>query len=238
MIVEICGVPGAGKSFLAHALERELRLTPQPISLPLEPVSPRRRPWSRVPRKVLRGVAELIGHPRGSVRVLGAVARSRQGTARDVVARSLNWLVLRAALRQGRATKGIHVLDQGIIQELGSLGYRGKGSMSIDVADPGSDRLAPDLILVVDVDPRLADRRLAARPGIESRVELVEGDREELLGQQATRLQELLETWLQRYGHEVSTRVQRVENGIDGLHPDIATLGAILTSRAALAEAT
>ena len=42
MIVEFCGVPGAGKSYLAGALATDLRALGHAVSQPLEPVSPRR----------------------------------------------------------------------------------------------------------------------------------------------------------------------------------------------------
>ena len=230
MIVEFCGVPGAGKSYLAGALATDLRALGHAVSQPLEPVSPRRSAWSRIPRKVGRAVAEGVRHPVATTAALRAVGRSGQPSARDVVLRSLNWLVLRSALRRARSSRGIHLIDQGVVQELCSIGFRGDAAAALDIADPGVERLAPDVIVMVDVDSSLADQRLEQRPGNESRLEGLGVDRRRELERQADLTESLLSSWVGRFGRQIPTVVQRVENGSSGPHPDVRSLAVLLTA--------
>ena len=143
MIIELCGVPGAGKSTVAHALVTELRGRGHAASLPIEEVSPRRSRGDRLRRKLRRAAVEVAGHPQASARTVRAVMRSHQPTWRDVAVRSLNWLVLRAAMRRASTTPGFHVFDQGLVQELCSLGFAGDAASVIDIADPGVARRSP-----------------------------------------------------------------------------------------------
>ena len=53
-----------------------------------------------------------------------AVARSGQSMG-DFVHRAQNWLVVRALFRRSRRRSGVHLFDQGVVQELCSIGYRG-----------------------------------------------------------------------------------------------------------------
>ncbi len=213
MIIELCGVPGAGKSSIASELVTELRGHGLTASLSLEDVSPRTPRPRRLTRKVMWASIETVRHPRESARVIRAVVRSGQRARSDVAIRSLNWLVLRAALRRARATVGFNVIDQGLVQELCSLGYGGDAGSVIDIADPGANLLAPDLILVIDVEPAIADQRLADRPGRESRIEANGIDRRRELERQGALIEELLAAWLDRYGDLVPTTTRRIVNG-------------------------
>ena len=219
MIIELCGVPGAGKSTVAHALVTELRGRGHAASLPIEEVSPRRSRGDRLRRKLRRAAVEVAGHPQASARTVRAVMRSHQPTWRDGAVRSLNWLVLRAAMRRASTTPGFHVFDQGLVQELCSLGFAGDAASVIDIADPGAALLAPDLIVVVDAELGLADLRLAVRPGRESRVEAAGPGRRRGLERQAELVEEMLALWTARFGDRVATTVRRIVNGDRPIDP-------------------
>ena len=104
-------------------------------------------------------------------------------------------------------------------------GSAGDAGAAIDVADPGVGLLAPDLIVVVEVELGLADQRLAARPGRESRVEGDGVDRRRELERQAELVEELLAAWMERFGDRIPTTVKRIANGP---HPlDVAGAGGI-----------
>lgn len=229
MIIELCGVPGAGKSHLTKELAQELRRAGQQVELPLEPVSPRCRTSVRLLRKLGWASRELVTHPVASALAVRAVSRSAQGSIRTIVVRSLNLVVLRSCLRRARGRHGTHIVDQGLIQELGSLAYCGDGEAAMGATDPGPDRLAPDVILVVDVDIDVADRRLDARAGTESRIERAGTDRRAQLDRQEHLLSGLLDSWIDRFGAIVPTRVHRVDNSTDGSSPDLTELVAAVS---------
>lgn len=224
MIVELCGIPGAGKSFVAHTMAGDLRAAGQPVSLPLEPLSPRCRPPVRILRKLRRGFTELIVHPASSLVTIRAIMGTGQPSLRDVVRRSLNLLVLRSTLRGARLRPGIHVVDQGIISELGSLAYRGDAGSALEASGPGAARLAPDLIVMIDVDPHLANERLARRPGSESRIEKAGPRRLDLLVRQQDLLEDVLVDWMQRFGQVLPTALIRLDNDHHDGAPDLAAL--------------
>ena len=224
MILELCGLPGAGKSTVARALVTEIGRRGLEASLPLEEVSPRRARPQRVRRKIRRAAVEAVGHPGDAVRIVRAVARSGQPGVGDVAIRSLNWLVLRAALRRSRSAAGIHVLDQGVVQELCSLAFRGDAFAALDLGDPGPGRLGPDLVVLVDVDPAIAQERLISRPGGESRVEGDDLDLGRELRRQRPLLDDLLTGWTSRFGEQLPTVVECVVDRGHGVE-----LSALLT---------
>jgi hypothetical protein len=227
VIVELCGVPGAGKSFLAGELAAELRRRGRPVTLVLEPVGPSRPRLERVLRKTARAAVELLGHPVRSVGAVGCIAGSRQASLRDVVARSLNWLVLQHGMRRARRLGGVHIADQGLVQELGSIGLRGDPIAMLARADPGVGRLGPDHVVVLDVASALADRRLRDRDGKQSRLEQ-RGDGAGALERFGRLVEAQLAGWMVRFGEQVPTTMQRVRNNEDGLRPTIAELADVL----------
>jgi len=231
MIVEFCGVPGAGKSTLARQLTEELRRNGHAAHLPLEATSPRAPRPSRLLRKGLAAAGETLLHPFTTLLVIRAVVQSAQPSRRDVLVRAGNWLVLRAALRRARGNDGIWLFDQGVIQELCSLGYAGKPFAGMDVANPGRPRLGPDVIMNVDLKLAEAEDRIAARPGIESRVERSETDRRSALVRQAALIESLRANWLLQFGERLSTTVVRISNGEEGPRPTVADLARQLLGR-------
>lgn len=216
MIVEFCGVPGAGKSTVAAALVDELVARGHMATSMLGDVSPSTPRPRRVARKLGYAVWEFGAHPRSSFRAVQLLSRSGQPGWRDVAVRAVNWLVVRSAYRRARDSAVVGVIDQGLIQELCSVGFRGRAVDALDLGDPGPDRLAPDRIVQVDVDVRIAGERLAGRPGRQSRVETPGLDILDELDRQSRLLAEVLPAWLDRYGDARRTTVHRFANDRDG----------------------
>jgi len=229
VLVEFCGPPAAGKSLLAEQLALELRRRGRPTTLVLTPVGPRVPSWRRVPRKLARASRAILLRPLASASALRAVARSGQASRRDLFHRSLNWLVVQDAVHTARRRPGVHVFDQGIVQEVCSVALRGRGCRLLDVVDPGGRRLGPDHLVVVDVPLAVAEQRLDHRPGRQSRVERPGGDPRVELERSVRLLDELLAEWTVRFGDRVPTVVQRVCNGDGPPEPLVRALADAVT---------
>lgn len=224
--VELCGLPGAGKSFLAQSLAEHLAAHGVRVAQPLAAVAPTRPRGRRLVAKLWIAVRELAFAPLGSVRALAAIHRSGQ-PLRDVLHRSLNWLVVRGLYRRARRGPGVHVFEQGIVQELCSIGYEGDWRPCLAVAGPGGARLGPDVLISVAAPIETAARRVEVRPGMQSRIErLGPAARRGELGRQADALATIEKAWLERYGGILGTRRIEVRNDGERLTETLQTLTA------------
>ncbi len=227
MIVVCCGAPGAGKTTTARELVAALREARIPAFSALDVVSVRRPLGARLGSKLRLAAIELVRHPGSSTRAVRFVLESHQRTIQDVIARSLNLLVLRSAFRTARTTDGVHIFDQGIVQELASIGYAAKKVPDIAIGDPGPDYLAPDLILAIDVDAETANTRLVARPGRESRVEAAGVNQLIEISKQRELVELMLAAWIERYSDILPSSVVHIDN-----HGDAPSLdGLVVTIR-------
>ena len=168
-VVEFCGLPGAGKSTLARAVVAQLRLRSVPtteVMATLGPDAPRGVRLTRKLGAVLSGIREP-----GSARVVAEVAlRSSQRDRRDRLARPANLLVVRHAVTKARRRPGVHVLDQGPLQEWWSAALRADDARVLEIA--AHDR-APraDLVVQVRTPIEVLVDRLEARGARQSRLE-------------------------------------------------------------------
>ena len=209
VIVELCGPPGSGKSRVAHALVSSLAEVGVAVSEPVACIGPHRPVVPRTLLKLSLVAGELFHAPMGSVRAVCAIAIG-QPTLRDQVARSATWLAVRGLIRRSRRLPGVHVFDQGVVQELGSIAYRG-ASLPTAASGPGRARLGPDVLVRLDVAPAVCAMRLADRPGSESRVE-----RGTVLACEVARFADRsareAAAWQERWGVTIPTQVLVVPN--------------------------
>ena len=213
VIVEFCGIPGVGKSSVAHAVAAALATSGRSVDEPLAFVAPSLSRSRRLRRKLRLAALETLTHPVSSGTLAIAVARSGQSVG-DFVHRAQNWLVVRALFRRSRGRSGVHLFDQGLVQELCSIGYRGDWRAALQSAAPGADDLAPDLIVRVTAPLEVVQRRLAARAGSQSRLESLDQDEQEaVLRSQAIDLDEIELAWLERFGGPRGSRRVEVDNG-------------------------
>lgn len=169
VVVEFCGLPGAGKSTLARALVAQLRLAGVPASEVMAPLGPSAGRTERVVRKaVMVGRAAVRSDAWRLARDVGL--RSGQRSARDRLARPVNLLVVREAVARAGRRPGIQVLDQGPVQEWWSAALRADTDRVLAWAAADGPTRA-DLVVRVDAPIDLLTERLARRAGAQSRVE-------------------------------------------------------------------
>ena len=217
-VVEFCGLPGAGKSTLARTLVARLRLQGIPTTEVMAPLGPDAQRASRIVRKV-GAVARGLGDP-GSARLIVEVGlRTGQADRRDRVARPANLVVVRHAVRRARAALGVHVLDQGPLQEWWSAALRADGDRVLALA--AADRAdRADLIIRVDTPIDVLLERLGARAARQSRLEAVEtAERRAELERGSV----LLDALCSQLVHSPGTH-RPVVKRVDGLDPAVPDL--------------
>ena len=210
--VELCGLPGGGKSLIASSVAERLGARGLEVTLPLAAVAATQPLGRRVGTKVLIALREVARAPVDSVHAVVAIHRSGQ-SRRDLLHRSLNWLVVRGLYRQARRRPGIHVFDQGIVQEMCSIGYDGADWRAcLPASGPRFARLGPDVLIIVVTSVDTALARLDVRPGHQSRLERRDAvKRRAELERQGCLLEQVERAWFELHGRELGT--QRIEVG-------------------------
>ena len=226
-VVEFCGLPGAGKSTLARAVVAQLRLRGVPTTDVMATLGPDAPRIARVTRKfgsALAGVREA-----SSARLVAGVAlRSAQQDRRDRLARPANLLVVRHAVARARRRPGVHVLDQGPLQEWWSAALRANDARVLEMA--AHDR-APRSHLVVEVRTpiELLVDRLEARRERQSRLETLNTVARVV---ELQRGETLLAALIDHLVHSPDSEGPTVLM-VDGLDPDACEtiVGAVVGSR-------
>jgi hypothetical protein len=174
-IVELCGLPGAGKTSLASALGREegSLIT----SMPTLGIGPEVPAALRLSRKLGLVAAASIRRPALEATMAHRIWRSGQPGPGDTASRWVQWACAQALMSRARQTPGVHLFDEGVIQALWSLGLRGDPSDALQTLTRTAGRWSrPDLVVVVDPAIDLLVRRLRDRPSRHSRVQRIDDD--------------------------------------------------------------
>jgi hypothetical protein len=170
-VVELCGLPGSGKSHAARMLIRELAGHGVTVHAGGHLVAPAVSPLSRVTRKLGLTAAEIATRPSTAAGVTLRIARSGQRHRGDVAGRVVQWLGTQRLIRVARSTAGTHVFDEGVVQALWSIGLRGDLSGVLRTLLSRQDWATPDLVVLVEAPLEVVDARLAVRPSQHSRVQ-------------------------------------------------------------------
>lgn len=170
VVVELAGAPGAGKSTLAAALLGRLAEHGVPARSIALPAGGGGVKVVRLLRKASATACEAGRSPRRTVALIAA-AEAAGLSRREVVARSVNLLVLRRSVRASRRRPGVHVLDQGFVQELVSIAMSGDASPCVDALRPGEAAVGPDVVVLLSAPTFILVQRLHDRPGTQSRLE-------------------------------------------------------------------
>ncbi len=215
VIVEFTGLPGSGKSFLAAALVDALSATGGPAELASAAVGPEIPRLQRLARKATLAARAAVSAPRSTAAATVAIARSGQ-PLQQTGRRVQNWLVTNQLQRQARRRPGVHVFDQGLVQELHSLAYQGTWRGALPTAGPGPGRLGPDLLVAVRVPAEVCAARLERRVDANSRLDrMTPPDRCAWLAARHAELLEITEAWLAAHGTLVPTRLLVLVNADD-----------------------
>lgn len=223
MVVELCGLPGCGKTTIASALAEQLRSQGVDAFVAGSHVSASAPLLPRLFHKAVSVMAVLAASPSAESRAARALAPG-QSSARDSIAVPVLWWTRKRVLARSRRSGGLAVLDEGLVQALWSAGLRSPGTLPSTLVELAESAVRPDVVVHVDVPHRLAVDRLAARRSKHSRVQrLPEKDQLPALQRGDVFLNETLSEWRRRNLSDVVV--------IDGAASDCVTqLAAALLS--------
>lgn len=194
-VVELCGLPGAGKTTLARALVRTLTdnghtVRTGPVATGPDVPAPR-----RLAVKAALALRETLAHPACTVASVAAISRSAQEKPADLPARALQWTLAQRSLRAAPRRPSLHVLDEGAVQALWSLGLRGDVGPMLRAWEHTPGWVGPDLVVVVEAPLDVIHDRLAARPSRHSRTQTLDPMRQLLELERGERLLDRLVSW-------------------------------------------
>ena len=177
IVVELCGLPGAGKTWLSSAIE--LARNGPAISRSTGRIAPDVPAGRRLSRKLGLVAAEATRRPLVEARVAHRIARSGQPGAGEAAKRWVQWASTQSLMSRARGAPGVHVFDEGVLQALWSLALRGDPAATLHTLTGSAGRWsAPDLVIVLDPPVELLVRRLRHRASEHSRLQRLADDEE------------------------------------------------------------
>ncbi|HEX6401296.1 MAG TPA: ATP-binding protein [Actinomycetota bacterium] len=214
LLIEFCGLPGAGKSHLAGALLAGLRREGIPARAGDAAIAPNIAPVRRIPRKLLAAGSEVLSDPVGAARVGLAIARAERDAV-DIVSRSLQWFVTQRVLDRAAGRAGVHVFGEGVLQGLWSIGLRGDPDALLELLEAGvAPWIRPRVLVVVNAPTDVADARLGARRSSHSRTQALGAAERTAELRRGRELLECLVEWWRASSRE--GEIVEVDNGDDG----------------------
>ena len=195
LVVELCGLPGAGKTTIANALAELLRRDGVQVTVVDERVSAAVPRPLRIVRKARAAARVLAAAPFAESRAARVLGRG-QTRPRDMVAVPVQWWVTKRLLVEGAASGGVAVLEEGLVQGLWTAGLHSQRTSSVELVRLASHGVLPDVVVHVDVSPHEAVERLRARRSRHSRVQqLPQSEQLTVMRHGQDLLRELLDEW-------------------------------------------
>jgi thymidylate kinase len=111
LAVELCGLPGAGKTTVAQAARDRLAAAEVACDLADQDVSAAAAPRRRLRRRATSAWHESTTHPVRTSTAAAAVLASRQARPRDTVAVLAQWLAVRDLLAGCHRSPGVHLFE-------------------------------------------------------------------------------------------------------------------------------
>lgn len=209
-IVEFCGLPGVGKSYIAARVLGTLLDHGVVARMGDGDVDPNVATPRRISRKLRWVLGQEVARPIASTRALARIGAGQRDLS-SAVSRSVQWFVTQGLLDAARRTAGVHVFQEGIVQALWSIGLRGDVSKLLGLLDErGVPSVGPDLVVAVHAPAEEIGKRLQMRRSRHSRTQVLQGEELEAeLRRGADLLDELLAWWEDGRRHG---RVVRVVN--------------------------
>jgi predicted kinase len=196
-VVELCGLPGAGKSHLARRLRAALAEHGVVVHSPGDRVGPDVPRGRRLAGKLGMVTRQAMDEPGRSIGLATAL-RTAPGDERvGALARWVAWAVAQRLVSDGARRHGVSVLDEGVLQALWSIGLRSDVRPVLRLLEADSAAwVTSSLVVVVEAPVDLVERRLAARASQHSRTQrLGPAERRRELRRGADVLERLADWW-------------------------------------------
>ena len=196
-MVELCGLPGCGKTTLARTAAELLRAEGQEVVVVDEVVSAATPTVLRLPRKIVLVSHAVAAAPRREA-AAGLRLAATQRNRRDQLAVPIQWWMTQRLLTTAARGSGTAVVEEGLVQALWTAGLMPSGPVNVPEL-VGLAAAAParaDLVVHLDVPVELAAERLGSRSSRHSRIQrMPASERLDALRAGAYLLDELLALW-------------------------------------------
>ena len=173
-VVELCGLPGSGKTTLARTLVEVLRVAGVEASVLDTPISAAVGRSARAARRLGLASTAAVRRPLQSARAAVWFASGHQSPA-DAAAAYVQWLAVQRLVDRADPAASVRLLEEGAVQTLWTALLRADGSSSGSSAWGLLPRSArSDVVVLVDVPLETASARLARRRSRHSRTQLLD----------------------------------------------------------------
>ena len=170
-VVELFGLPGSGKTYLAEELLRISADIGLPLNLPAACVGSAVPPLPRRARKLGLAAGQMLQRPVPSFITMRSIVMFQRPRT-EGLSRCVQWAITQRLLASAGRSPGVHLFDEGLLQALWSVGLRGDVTPTLRSLEQRSGRYAmPDLVVSVHVSIDEVEDRLAARPSRHSRLQ-------------------------------------------------------------------
>lgn len=212
LVIELCGLPGAGKTTIASQLVTGLMKRGITARVVDRHVSADASCAARLTRKTATLVRVVTSDPRGEF-AAARLLSSGQPSRRDKVALPVQWWVAKEVLARSRQLSGVAVAEEGLVQALWSAGLAMRTASATELVRLARTAVTADVVAHVDVPLHVAVDRLRNRRSRHSRVQRMEGQQQvAVLEAGNSLLHRLLEQWVSRDLSQVLL--------VDGRRPD------------------